>query len=149
MGVGSSAEGKEGRRPQLLHAYSVPGTGQMTWESPASSGEGAVGLAPFGKEKKMRVQRGFVVDPRCHSLATGLGFKREPRGFSVLSITVSACQSPWEMSCSELDDLPGLHLLWSWVLAERKVPLGSRHLKRCWELHRETKRDDEGTHRVL
>lgn len=108
-----------------------------------------MGLTPFEKEKKMRVQRGFVVNPRCHSLATGLGFQLEPRGFSVLSITVSACQSPWEMSCSGLDDLPGLHLLCSWMLAEHKVPVGSWHLKKCWEEYREAKKDDEGTNRVL
>lgn len=108
-----------------------------------------MGLTPFEKEKKMRVQRGFVVNPMCHSLATGLGFKLGPRGSLCYPSRCQHAQSPWEMSCSGLDDLPGLHLLWSWMLAEYQVPLGSWHLKKCGEEYRETKKDDEGTNRVL
>lgn len=46
-----------------------------------------------------------------------------------LPILASVCPSPREMPCywmgSGQDDLPWLHLLWAWMLAEYKVPLGS------------------------
>lgn len=94
-------------------------------------------LAPFEKEKKMKVQRGSVSNSRFYSSEAGLEFEPEPCGFSVLPITASACPVP--LGNVVLVDglrieLPALALCAPVLDVSRvQVPVGLGHSKKCGE----------------